>query len=81
MNILVSNYTNKHITFYKTEYIGHLEPTIDEIPQTPANPDLPTTHSIIMERMMARKVKLDTFKPPCHKLKQNIETKLSVCPR
>ena len=29
VNILVSNYTNKHITFNKGEYIGHLEPTID----------------------------------------------------
>ena len=28
VNILVSNYTNKHITFNKGEYIGHLEPTI-----------------------------------------------------
>ena len=24
LNILVSNYTNKHITFNKGEYIGHL---------------------------------------------------------
>ena len=28
MNILVSNYTNKHITFNKGEYKGHLEPPI-----------------------------------------------------
>ena len=27
VNILVSNYTNKHITFNKGEYIGCLEPT------------------------------------------------------
>ena len=33
-------------------------------------------HSITMERMMAEKVKPDTFKPPCHKLKHNIKTKL-----
>ena len=26
VNILVSNYTNKHITFNKGEYVGHLEP-------------------------------------------------------
>ena len=26
VNILVSNYTNKHLTFHKGEYIGHLEP-------------------------------------------------------
>ena len=28
VNILVSNYTNKHVTFKKGGYIGHLEPTI-----------------------------------------------------
>ena len=28
VNVLVSNYTNKHIMFNKGEYIGHLEPTI-----------------------------------------------------
>ena len=25
VNILISNYTNKHLTFHKGEYIGHLE--------------------------------------------------------
>ena len=39
VNILMSNYTNKHITFNKGEYIGHLEPTIEEIPQPTENPD------------------------------------------
>ena len=28
VNILVSNYTHKHIIFNKGEYIGHLEPAI-----------------------------------------------------
>ena len=31
VNILVSNYTNSHITFNKREYVGHLEPTIEDI--------------------------------------------------
>ena len=30
VNILVSNFTNKHITFNKGEYIGCLEPTITD---------------------------------------------------
>ena len=77
VNILISNYTNKHITFNKGEHIGHLEPPIEEIPQSSANPDIPTMHSITTERMMAEKVKLDTFKPPHHKLKQNIKAKLT----
>ena len=76
VNILIPNYTNKHITFNKGEYVGHLEPCIDKILQSPANWDSPATHSITFERMMAEEVKPDTFKPPCHKLKQNIETKL-----
>ena len=28
VNILVSNYTNKHLTFHKGEYVGHLEPAV-----------------------------------------------------
>ena len=28
VTILVSNYTNKHLTFHKGEYIGHLEPAV-----------------------------------------------------
>ena len=77
LNILMSNYTNKHIMFNKGEYIGHLEPTIEEISQTTKNPDAPTVHSITTKRMTAEKVEPDTFKPSHHKLKQNIETKLT----
>ena len=29
VNILVSNNTNKHITFNKGEYVGHLEPALE----------------------------------------------------
>ena len=28
VNILISNYTNKHLTFHKGEYIGHLDPAV-----------------------------------------------------
>ena len=31
VNILVSNYTNKHIMFNKGEYVGYLEPIIEDI--------------------------------------------------
>ena len=77
VNILMSKYTNKHIMFIKGEYIGYLEPTIEDIPQSTKNPDAPTTHSITTERMTTEKVEPDIFKPPHHKLKQNIETKLT----
>ena len=76
VNILISNYTNKHITFNKGEYIEHLEPPIEEIQYTPANTDSLTNHVITIERMMAKKVEIDTFEPPGHKLKKDIESKL-----
>ena len=64
---------------HKGEYIGHLEPTMEEIegesPLPWANPDTPVTHSITTQQVMAEKVELDTFKPPCHKLQQHIEVK------
>ena len=46
VNVLVSNYTNKHITFNKGEYIGCLEPAIEDS----ATSDMPShaqtdTHS------------------------------------
>ena len=28
VNVLVSNYTNKHLMFHKGEYVGHLEPAV-----------------------------------------------------
>ena len=76
VNILMSNYTNKHITLNRGEYVEYLEPPTEEILQSSANQDAPTTHSITMDRMMAEKVEPGTFKPPPHKLKQNIKTRL-----
>ena len=59
-----------------------MEPTIEEIeerdkPQSPTNPDAPTMLSITTQRMMTEKVKPETFQPAHHKLKQNIEAKLT----
>ena len=68
VNILVSNYTNKHITFNKGEYIGHLEPaimddtTIDDL-------EIQSTHSITLQKMKAEQVHPDICYPPHHKLK------------
>ena len=83
VNVLVSNYTNKHIMFNKEEYVRCLEPTIEDIeeednPQFWANSDDHTTNSITTQWMMAEQVEPDTFKPPCHKLKQHIEAKLEA---
>ena len=60
VNILVSNYTNKHIIFNKVEYIGHLGPAImDDIKID----DLEThsTHSITLQKKMAEQVQQDVF--------------------
>ena len=78
VNIVVLNYTNKHVTFNKGEYVGHLEPTLEEIPQTTESPDVLTVHSITTEKMTSEKVELHTYMPPYHKLKQHIETRLTA---
>ena len=60
---LVSNYTNKYITFNTGEYIGHLEPafmdvtTIDDLEPHSAN-------SITLQKMMAEQVQPNIFDPP-----------------
>ena len=77
VNVLVSNYTNKHITFHKGEYVGYLEPTLTNdtaIYQTEAH----QTNSVTLQKMMAEQVKADVFNPPCHKLTTNIQNKLDT---
>ena len=83
VNILVSNYANNHITFNKGEYVGCLEPTMEDIDEVKnlhfqANPDVHTTNFITTQRIMAEQVQPDTFEPPCHKLKPSIEAKLEA---
>ena len=77
VNIKMSNYTNKHITFNKGEYIGCLEPTItDRMPS-----DQPESHpinSVNLQKMMAEQVQQETFNPPYHNLKPSIECKLKA---
>ena len=77
VNILVANYTNKHITFNKGEYVGYLEPAITDdttIDQTEAH----QTNSITLQKMMAEQVKPDVFDPPCHKSNANIQNELDT---
>ena len=76
VNILVSNYTNKHITFDKGEYIGHLEPTVTD--DTIDDSESHSTNSITLQTMMAEQVQLDIFDPPHHKLKPGIQSKLDT---
>ena len=82
LNVLVSNYTNKHIMFNKGEYIGCLEPAVEDsatsdIPSH-SQPSTHSTNSVTIQRMMAEQVEPNTFHPPCHKLKSSIESKLDA---
>ena len=61
VNILVSNYTNKHLTFHKGEYIGHLEPVV--LGSTDQN-DTHETNSMTLKKMMSKTITPDTFNPP-----------------
>ena len=74
VNLLVSNYTNKHVTFNKGEYIGHLEPTIMDN-MTIDDSESHSTHSITIQKMMAEQVQPDIFDPPHHRLKPSIHSK------
>ena len=78
VNILVSNYTNKHITFNKGEYIGHLEPTITEDAPSHHLTSPYTAHSVTLQKIMAEQVQPDVFDPPHHRLKPGIQSKLDA---
>ena len=78
-NILVWNYSNKHVTINQGEYLGHLE-NIDEKENSHPhkNPDAHMTNNVTTKIMMTEQVEPDAFKPACHKLKPNIEAKLEA---
>ena len=71
VNILVFNYTNKHFTFNKGEYIGCLEPTITEDTITDHS-KTHSAHGVTLQKKMAEQVQPDIFDPPNHKLKPGI---------
>ena len=77
VNILVSNYTNKHVIFNKGEYIGCLEPALMD-DTTIDDSETHSTHSITLQKMMADQVQKDIFDPPHHKLKPGIQSKLDT---
>ena len=75
LNVLLSNYTNKHLTFHKGEYIGHLE--LIELDST----DQGETHqanSITLKKMMSKTVMSDPFHLPQHKLSTPIQNSLKL---
>ena len=74
---MVFNFTNKHITFNKGEYIGHLEPAITE-DMSVGQQDTHSTNSVTLQKMMSEQVQLDIFDPTHHKLKAGIKSKLDT---
>ena len=65
LHICVANYTDKHVTFNKGHYIGHIEPSIAHMPQTSIN-------SLSTQKMIDKHAQLDTFTPPLHTLTESI---------
>ena len=75
VNILISNYTNKHLTFHKGKYIGHLEPIeLDSSDQGETH----QANSITLRKMMSKTVMSDTFNPPRHELSTPIQDSLQL---
>ena len=59
LHVLVANYTNKHVTFSKGQCIGHIELSIDHMPQTSIN-------SLTTLKMIDECVQPDTFTHPLY---------------
>ena len=77
VNILVSNYTNKHLTVHKGKYIRHLEPAVmdnNKIEQTETH----RTNGVTLKKMMAETVMPDTCNPPCHAISTTVKNELEL---
>ena len=77
LNVLVSNYTNKHLTLHKGEYVGHLEPAVMD-DTTIEQMETHQTNSVMSKKMMAERVTPDTFNPPHHELSNTIQHELNT---
>ena len=69
LQVLVINHSNQHVNFPKGMKIGHLEPPLDELTQTPIN-------STTTQQMLPETVKLDSFTPPKYQLDSTIGQQL-----
>ena len=75
VNILVSNYTNKHLTFHKGEYNGHLEPAVlDSTDQQETH----QTNSMTLKKIMSETVTPDPINPPHHELSTAVQNDLEL---
>ena len=74
VNVIVSNYSNKHLTFHKGKYIGHLEPLeLKPVDQG----DTHQANSITLKKMMSETITSDTFSPPCHDISTSVQNSLT----
>ena len=74
VNVIVSNYTNKHLTFHKGEYVRHLEPLeLQPIDQGEQH----QTNSVTLQKMMSETVTSDTFNPPRHDISASVQNSLT----
>ena len=64
-NVPDANYTYKHVTFNKGQCIGHIEPSIDPMPQTAIN-------ILTTQRMLDEHIQPDIFTPPLHTLQDDV---------
>ena len=77
VNVLVYNYTNKHLTFHKGEYIRHLEPAVMDA-NTIEQKETHQTNSITLKKMVDETVTPDTFNPPYHELSTAVQNDLDL---
>ena len=70
LHILVANYTNKHVKLNKGQCIGHIEPSIDQMPQTSIN-------SLTTQKMIDEHIQPYTFTPPLHTLPGDVRKSLN----
>ena len=62
VNILVSNYTNKHLTFHKGEHVGHLESAVID-DTTIEERETHQANSVMLKKMMSETVTPDSLQP------------------
>ena len=77
VNVLVSSYANKYLTFHKREYVRQIEPAVmdnNTIDQTETH----QTNSVTLKKMMAEIVTPDTFNPPHHELSTTVQNELEL---
>ena len=70
LHILVTNYTKKHFIFDKGQCIGHIEQSIDHMPQTSIN-------SLTTQKKIDEHVQSDTFTHPLHTLPGDVRKLLN----